>query len=351
MVVPFDQNSMTITGEPTAVIEGMRLGGPGAADLAISRAGTLVYVTGAGEYNWELVWVTRDGNAQPVDPDWQGQFWTPTLSPDGTRLAVRMVNSAGKSEIWTKQLDRGPSIKLTLKGSGSYFPAWTPDGRSVTFNSDLTAPDSFDLWTKRADGSGREMLQVHEKRGVYLARWSPDGKWLVFGTSSLPNSAHDILGFRPGIDTAPVPLVATKFDEVGPALSADGRWLAYTSNESGQNEIYVVPFPNTGASKWVVSARGGNEPRWSHGGSELFYRDASGDLVAVAVKTTPTFSLGRAVPLFPAEGFRSDDSELEYDVSADDRRFLMIRPAAGRAADKLIVVENWFEELKAKSRK
>ena len=104
----------------------------------------------------------------------------------------------------------------------------------------------------------------------------------------------------------PVPLVATKFTEVSPALSPDGRWLAYTSNETGQFEIYVVPFPNTSAAKWAVSTRGGTEPHWSHSGSELFYRDGSGNLVAVEVKTKPTFSLGRSTPLFPASGFASE---------------------------------------------
>jgi len=145
--------------------------------------------------------------------------------------------------------------------------------------------------------------------------------------------------------------VATKFTEVAPTLSPDGRWLAYTSNESGQSEIYVVPFPNTRAAKWAVSTRGGTEPQWSHSGRELFYRDGSGNLVAVAISTTPTFSLGGSTALFPAAGFAYDELGLVYAVAPDDRRFLMIRPVAGSAPDKLIVVENWFEELKAKSRR
>jgi len=113
----------------------------------------------------------------------------------------------------------------------------------------------------------------------------------------------------------------------------------------------VVPFPNTAAAKWVVSTHGGTEPQWSHSGSELFYRDASGNLVAVEVKTKPTFSVGRFAALFPAAGFASFQFSPQYDVSLDDQRFLMIRPLAASGPDKLIVVENWFEELKAKSRK
>jgi serine/threonine-protein kinase len=195
------------------------------------------------------------------------------------------------------------------------------------------------------------VLQFHEKRGAFAARWSPDGKWLIFETEIDEPGSGDILGIRPGIDTVPVPLVATKFTELSPAISPDGRWLAYTSNETGQYEIYVVPFPNTSAAKWAVSTRGGTEPQWSHNGRELFYRDDARNLVAVEVKTTPTFSLGRSTALFPAGGFDSLVWAPRYAVAPDDRRFLMIRPVAGSAADKLIVVDNWFEELKAKSRK
>ena len=146
-------------------------------------------------------------------------------------------------------------------------------------------------------------------------------------------------------------VVATKFSEMSPALSPNGQWLAYVSNETGEDEIYVVPFPNTGAGKWAISAGGGTEPLWSHRGSELFYRDASGDLVAVQINTSPTFSLGRSAALFPAAGYASLRFTPQYAVALDDRRFLMIRPLETRTPDKLIVVENWFEELRVKSRK
>ena len=347
MVVPFDQNSMQIVGKPRPLVEGMRLGDLGAADLAVSETGTLVYATGAGEGKRELVWVTRDGKAQPVDPNWQGTFGSPALKPDGRQLAVSIITNEGRADIWTKQLDNGPIVNLTLDGKGNFKPTWTPDGRSVTFES-ATAGTGSDLRTKRADGSANAVLQFHGKRDVFQPLWSPDGKWLIFVDALAPGTIG-IFGIRPGIDTAPVPLVASKVIQVSPALSRDGRWLAYDSNESGIPEVYVVPFPNTGTAKWA--AGGGTEPRWSHSGKELFYRDASGRLVTVEVKTRPTFSLGRSTPLFPAAEFVSDPFARDYDVSLDDRRFLMIRPVAANAPNKLIVVENWFEELKAKSRK
>jgi DNA-binding SARP family transcriptional activator/Tol biopolymer transport system component len=344
MIAPFNQNSMEITGDATALDEGIRHGITGSADLAVSEEGTLVYATSAGQGNQEFVWVTRDGKAQPVDPDWQGDFGHPALSPDGKRLAVTRTPSGYPGDIWIKPLDRGSSFKLTLDGNVNYGSAWTPDGNSVTFSSESATGV---LWTKRADGSTQKVLQLHEKRWVWAPLWSPDGKWLIFVTATDAPGSGDILGIRPGIDSAPVKLVATKFSEMAPAISPNERWLAYTSDESGQLEIYVVPFPNTNAAKWAVSTHGGTEPLWSHSGSELFYRDRSGELIAVEVKTTPTFSLVRSRPLFPAGGFASEQVGLQYAVAPDDQRFLMIRPQP----DKLIVVENWFEELKAKSRK
>src|SRR5450759_471339 len=344
MIAPFDQNSMKTTGEPTVLDEGIRHGIAGSADLAVSEEGTLVYATSAGQGNQEFVWVTRDGKPQSVDPDWQGDFGHPSLSPDGRRLAVTRTPSGYPGDIWIKRLDRGSSFKLTLEGKVNYGSGWTPDGNSVTFSSE--SPTGV-LWTKRADGSAQKELQLHEKRWAWAPLWSPDGKWLIFVTDYGAPGSGDILGIRPGIDTAPVPLVASKFSEVAPAISPNGRWLAYASDETGQFEIYVVPFPNTIAARWAVSTRGGTEPLWSHRGSELISRDGSGNLVAVEVKTTPTFSFGRPTLLFPASGFASEKLGLQYALAPNDQRFLMIRPLP----DKLIVVKNWFEELNAKSRK
>ncbi|MFL5640073.1 MAG: hypothetical protein ACJ78M_11920, partial [Gemmatimonadaceae bacterium] len=354
MVVPFDQNSLKVVGEPTAIAEGMRVGLGASADLAVSRTGTLVYATGAEEGKQELVWVTRDGKEQAVDPDWPGAFiGFPVLSPDGKRVAVSRAANDESWSIWIKRLDRGPSIKLTLDGKANYGPAWTPDGRFVTFSSQEThegapAKGTVELWTKRSDGGAPPVLQLHEKGDLYNARWSPDGKWLLFQSEML-SPGGDILAIRPGVDTV-MPVVATRFSEGSPAFSPNGRWLAYFSNEAGQDDIYVVPFPNTRAGKWQISTGGGTEPVWSHSGCELFYRDASGNLVAVEVNTSPTFSLGRTTTLFPAAGFNSLRFTPQYAVSQDDRRFLMVRSLDTSTPDKLIVVENWFEELK-KSRK
>jgi len=347
MVVPFDQNSMTIAGEPIALAEGMKLGLLGSADLAVDTTGTLIYATGAGEGDQELVWVTRDGKEQAVDPDWEAfSLSNTTLSPDGKSIAeARTDDPLSPINIWIKRLDRGPGHQLTVGTKDTGMPAWTADGKSVTFTSTDPVTGATDLWTQRADGSAQAVLQLHGKANLYNPRWSPDGKWLLFQTDIKSPGAGDILAIRPGIDTAPVPVVATKFTEFSPVLSPNGRWLAYVSNETGEDDIYIVPFPNTGTAKWPISASGGTEPAWSHRGTELFYRDASGSLVAVPINTTPTFSRGHATVLFPAARFTPNRLNPQYAVSPDDKRFLFVRPLT-TTPDKLIIVENWFAELK-----
>jgi len=346
MAVPFDQTSMTVTGEPIALTEGIRAGLGGSADLAISATGTLVYSTGAEPGKQELVWVTRDGKAEAVDPEWSGEFLGfPALSPDGKRLAVTRATNSEPFKIWIKWLDRGPSIQLAGDGNGNCQAAWSPDGRSVTFTSNPTKGSSY-LGIEPADGGAPGTVQLRRTGNLYNAGWSPDGKWLFFMTDIAAPGAGDILAMRPGVDTAPIPVVSTAFTETSPAISPNGRWLAYSSNESGKNDIYVVPFPNARGGKWPISTDGGTEPVWSHRGTELFYRDASGNLVAVGVNADRIFSVGRSTVLFPAAGYASLRFTPQYAVSRDDRRFLMIRPLETKSPDNIIVVENWFEELK-----
>ena len=351
MAVPFDQNSMKITGEPTALVEGVRAGSYGSTDLAISENGTLVYGTSGGT-DRELVWVTRDGKVQPVDPEWRAPIQDPALSPDGKRVAVSIVDPDGATNVWIKQLDRGPSIKVSLEGRTDINPTWTPDGRSVTFASNAGGP--LQLWTKSADGTGQGKLELRDQRGLAGPIWSHDGRWLLMFTDFNAPGASDVVGFRPGIDSAAVPMVATKFYEAAPQLSTDGRWLAYTSSESGQPQVYVTPFPATKSGKWAISTRGGAVPRWSHSGKELFFVDSVGNFTAVEINTKRGFSLGRSTPLFQTQPFWLDNSGPgvpQYSVSPDDHRFIMVRQINNAGSDKVVVVDNWFEELKANSRK
>jgi serine/threonine-protein kinase len=350
MMVPFDQNSMRVTGEPTALIEGLQLGSFGATDLAVSSTGTLVYSIGpvvAEDDKGQLVWMTRDGKPRPLDPDWQGLFRQPALSPDGKQLAITQIPDGRNSDIWIRQLIGGATVQLTHDRFWNAGAEWTPDGRSVTFHANA-GNGAEDLLTQRSDGSTKAVLVFHGGR-AFRPRWSPDGKWLTFEREADHPDRNDIVGIRPGIDTAPVPLVATGMHAGMQAVSPDSHWMAYGSDVTGRFEIYVVPFPNTKAGKWQISTLGGVLPKWPAHGNEIIYRDTSGDVMSVAVMMAPTFSFGKPRRLFVAKW-----SEFPffhgYAVSPDGQRILMIRRVGAGVPDKLIVVENWFEELRAKAR-
>jgi tRNA A-37 threonylcarbamoyl transferase component Bud32 len=365
MAVPFDQGSMQLTGEPIAVAEGMRLGMLGSADLSVSANGAMLYGRDGGRGTFGIAWVNRDGRSQLIDSAWSGVFSNPTISPDGSRLAINALGEGGNF-VWIKPLDKRPAVRLTYPMTDNArrqqidhdLPAWTPDGRSVTFSSNEMGYS--ELWTQRADGGTKAALQLRQKNmHVGGAAWSPDGKWLIFqrGTGN-----GDIAAIRPGIDTVPTILLKSKFAEANPALSPNGRWLAYQCDESGRPEVYVVPFPNTADAKWVITTQGGTVPVWSRNGNELFYRDAQGNIVAVQVHTGAEFSRGSSTKLFAVAVTTSNaddgtDPALlahglapQYSVSPDAHRFLMIQQLTPRAPDKLIVVDNWLEELRSKTR-
>jgi serine/threonine-protein kinase len=343
MAVPFDETTLALTGDAVPLVEGLRVGIDGTMDLAVSATGTLFYTTGgvSGGGLAELVWVTRDGTAEEIDPDWTGNLHFPKLSPEGTRLAVG-ITANDESQIWIKELDRGPLPKLTFRGTLNQRPAWTPDGRSVAFGSNRGG--DLDLYVRRADGAGQAELLLDDEQHLGEVTFSPDGEWLVYRVSA---GGRDLYALRMGVDSLPLPLVTTESSETSPAVSPDGRWLAYASDESGQYEVYVRPFPNTNDGKWQVSTDGGQEPVWAHSGRELFYK-GSGDLIVVEVLPGAAFVPGERRALFSHQGYYSTTLHQFYDVTPDDQRFVMIRNRGADDAGELIVVENFFEELKTK---
>ncbi|NNG16680.1 MAG: hypothetical protein HKM89_09380 [Gemmatimonadales bacterium] len=169
---------------------------------------------------------------------------------------------------------------------------------------------------------------------------------MVVRTDNQAPGNGDILLVNMGADTTITPLVATPAGEFTPAVSRDGRWLAYTSDESGTNEVYVRPFPHVDAGVFRVSTNGGTEPLWAHSGRELFYRNGDGDLVSAAVVTTPTFTVSRQQVLFSAVSYSANVFAPEFAVSRDDQRFLMLLRDEPDIASEMVVVMNWFEELR-----
>jgi serine/threonine-protein kinase len=340
MAVAFDQARLELRGEPTALAEGVGMRGQGYVDLDLSRTGTLLYAAGgASAALTDLVWVNRDGEAEVID---SSAYDSPVIAPDGRRIAVA-VTTQGDQQIWIRQLPDGPSSKLTFDGNDSGRPFFGPDGRSVAYYTTQTSVRS--LFVARTDGSAPPEMLLTRPRELWEGTWSRDGRWLVYREGSAPSA--DLMAVRTDGDTTPVTLVATVFNERSPTLSPDGQWLAYTSDESGINEIYVRPFPETARAKRQVSLDGGSEPLWAHSGRELFYRNPTGDVVAVEITTQPTFAAGRQTVLFAGAAYAQDDTHRQYDVSPDDRRFLMIRERGGERGS-LVLVDNWFQELVAK---
>jgi len=348
MAAPFDQDKLALTGEAVALAGGVEVRRDGLADLAISAAGSIVYTAGpsvAGQK--ELVWVTRAGEATPIDTAWHGaDVSSLALSPDGSELAVA-VHEGGTTEVatdvWIKRLNRGPARKLTFEGDVNERPAWTPDGRAVTFVSNGRSRSNLnlDLYLARADGSAPPRMLLNEAGGIEEAEYSRDGKWLVYRSWGF-----DLFAVRTDGDATPIRLTATPFLESAPRLSPDGRWLAYSSDESRRREVYVRPFPNTGTTRWQVSAAGGEEPVWSRSGRELFYKDGH-QLLAAAVLPGATFGIRERRVLFSVADYESYWIKRTYDVSPDGKRFVMIR-SPKKPHNELIVVENVFEELKAR---
>jgi eukaryotic-like serine/threonine-protein kinase len=349
LVIPFDAGKLALTGPPTALYEGLETNAFNSA-FALSNAGTLIYPTASQASAREIVWVSRDGLASSVDSAWklEGTVNNLSLSPNGKAIAVELQRNA-KSDVWVKQLPSGPFSRITFGDTNFFRPTWTPDGSHVLYLGDR-GDGGGKPFIKRADGVGAAVQPFKAKFGLGQAFESPDGQWLVMRRVAGETGNGDILGIRAG-DTAQTPLVATPARELMPALSPDGKWLAYSSDESGTFEVYVRPFPDVATARWQVSTAGGEMPLWAHSGKEIFFRNHNGDLVAAQISTTPSFSVQSQKPLFSLGSFSFSGPVQPYAVAPDDKHFLMLRETAAGESGLLIVNEHWFEELKSRAQK
>jgi len=354
LAAPFDLKSLELTGEAVPLF-GDVYGEEGQSqsfgvDMALSETGTLVYTTQRAERleGGRLVQVFRAGGSRVLDPDWIAAFESVAFSPDGRRLAVT-VGHGGPTDIWVKELDTGPHSLVTLTDGMNRRPRWARDGRSLTFITDRAG--GRDLYSKRADGLGEARAVLDLDADVDEAFFSPDGTWLVYRTGTEPGQ-RDVFAWRVGTDPGTaIPVSALQgMDEFSPVLSPDGRYMAYVSNESGQSEVWVRPFPEVNEGRWQISTGNGTEPAWAPDGRELFYRESTGDqnLVAVAVQTDPTFSRGEATPLFSTSRYFMQDVYPAYDVAPDGQSFVMIELGDQDAGIEIVVEENFFQELKEK---
>ena len=347
--VPFDSRSRKVTGAATQIAAGLPGTMIGPVDFAVSRTGTLVYAQEDIRAERELVWVTRTGTRTPLDSTWHGGFVSPRISPDGRTVAVS-VQDRTSSHIWLKPVAGGEPRRLTLGSAQHDEPAWSPDGRAVSFISGGSGSTVGAVYQRTLGGSTTNELLLQMDRTASEQVWSPTGGWLLVRTTTPMPGAGDVLRYRPGVDSEAIPVLDSPRSEYTPSVSPDGRWLAYGSNESGRLEVYVVSFPEPDGRKWQISTDGGVAAAWSRRGDEMFFLDLRGNMNAVAVQTGPNFVAGETRVLFAAGDLATRAiSRRNYDVSADAQRFLMVRRAGGTFSAQLVVVEQFGAELAKKT--
>jgi Tol biopolymer transport system component len=342
-------------GGPVAVIEGVRRSiSPqdlsGTANYGFSARGTLVYVSGSTVGSNILALADRSGVVEPLDVP-PNNYLHPRLSPDGSRLVVQTTDNEG-SDIWVYDLSGGTQIRQLTFGGNNTYPIWTPDGQRVTFTSNRDGKP--DIYWQLADGSGvaEQIATAEEDTDQWAESWSPDGKTLALvvqrraGPEEVWTLSHN------GETTTPEVFAASEFNQSGPAFSPDGRWIAYSSIDAGVPQVYVQPFPKTGA-KHRVTQQAAALPLWSPDGQELFYLNLNGgQLMGIDITTDAAFAFGNEQALgirgFIGQGLLTRS----YDITPDGQRFLMVFPAAqadsvtATSDEQINIVLNWFEELK-----
>jgi serine/threonine protein kinase/Tol biopolymer transport system component len=351
--VRFDPEKLQVLSDPVPVIDSVVTKRTGAADLSISRNGTLVYVPGDGQTaaaQRTMVWVSRDGREEPIKAPPRA-YLAPRISSDGTRVALYITDE--EIDIWIFDLARKTLKRLTSDPTMDGYPTWTPDGRRIIFSSarsgqgaPATLSGQVSLFWQAADGTGAVEPLPQGVSNPVITSITPDGLLAVGQAGGSVTTSNELillhLGDKPWIE----PLIPpSKFTIRNADLSRDAKWLAYDSNESGQPQTYVRPFPNVDGGSWQVSTRGGTRPLWARNGRELFYIDGDNYLTSVPVKTGTTFTSGEPVRILQARYFTS--VARTYDASLDGQKFLMIKDAQrGTPPPSMVVVLNWKEELK-----
>jgi Tol biopolymer transport system component len=322
---PFDADRLEVTGSPVRVIENLALTA-GVPVAAVSPTGSLVFAPDAAASS-RLTFVSRKGAEQSLNEVLRG-YRHPRLSPDGRRLVVQ-----ASGDLWIQDLSRGTFARLTSLGTVDGFMSWMPDGTRVVFRT------STGVQIVATDGSGRGEVIGGTSSADYPNSVSPDGATLVYAKMA---ATGDLVMLSLRGERKPFPFLATPSYEAGAQFSPDGRWVAYVSDESGQLQVYVRPFPSPG-SKSQVSTDGGTQVLWSRNGKELFYRRGN-QMLAVQVSTSPQFTLSAPRLLFEQRYTVGSVTFANYDVTPDGEHFVMVKEESG--AGRLNVVLNWSAELK-----
>ncbi|MDA2930045.1 protein kinase [Acidobacteria bacterium AH-259-O06] len=347
LAVPFDLERLEVTGPSVSILDGVMMEPGGAAHFTLSRDGSLVYVPGGLLVpDRKLVWVDRLGNVEPLLAEPKG-YMTPSVSPDGQHVAVT-IREGSNYDIWVVEVRRGTLNPLTSHPGEDFDPIWTPDGKRVTFASEMAEGQKGPaLWWRPADADGpAEPVQVRSSDLLWKfpTSWSPDGQTVIFNAIDTE--------IKNGIWTQSIETEAearefhvTEFDESSAMFSPNGRWLAFVSNQSGRHEVYVKAFGGSGGMK-RASVEGGTEPVWVADGSEIYYRNGE-KMMATAVETGAELKIGDPEMLFEGRFLPTGrpDARRNYDI-APDGRFLMIKREQDVTPTEFSILLNWFEELK-----
>ena len=342
VAAPFDLETLELRANPVPVVDSVVQSiDSESAQFAVSDSGTLVYLDVLNLNNARLVWVDREGGVEPLT-EAAHAYSDVRFSPDGNRFAVH--NRSNENDIWFHDVGLGTMARLTLGNSEQETPVWSPDGRFVAFvSAEVSASSARTFYRKAADGSGeREKLWDGRGHG-HVADWTPGGRQLVVELRG------DVYLLNLEGEPSLTPLLDGPFVEKSSRLSPDGRWIAYASDETGREEVYVQPFPD-GGSKHMVSRDGGLQPIWSPDGATLFFRGET-HVMEVSVALAPEFQSTRPVSLFEDRFHRPRvGGHTSYDVSPDGRFLMLERESAGGkgrfgGSFYIEVVINWFEEL------
>lgn len=356
--VPFDPEKLALTGAAAPILEDVGSSGSAGGDFAFAQNGMFVYFAGkaAPTLGRPISWVGSDGKAeQPLHAP-LGFYFGPRFSPDGKHLAFQVSTGKG-SDLWVKDLDRDTPSQLSFMLGYNSQPVWTPDGKVIVFRS--LNPTASGLYAVRADGSGEAKRLTEGKAGEHPSSFSPDGKRLVI-TQNGNGGSSDIFTVPVEADAGPGGpglrlgkpelFVGTPFAEKWPAFSPDGRWLAYESNESGTEEVYVRPFLPPGGGRWLVSVGGGRAPLWSRDGRELLFRAFDGRVMAAGYAAKGD-SLAAGKPrVWTETRIRPSGVYASYDIAPDGKRLAAILADDDeKLPTHLTFLLNFLDELRRKA--